>query len=197
MAFPINDSFNYTPKVPPETQHCPCYYQQLGYCLCVSWIDTAVAETVNPTVPEATSTPPSATIPAFNTATIPIPTDNANLSGANFSPDAIQNPNLPLYSQEDNFPDLFVPTNHHHHQPDLSLPFASPPSWTNGFHEASPAATSADLSSSDGSPAAVQSLAGSPVNYNYAMSPASSTFAWPGSGYGEVYSASPASSEPM
>lgn len=155
MAYPGSDSFNYAPKVPPETA-CPCYYQQLPFCCCVAWISPG-AETADLAVSEAT-TPLS--------------------SSASVSP-----PNLSLCAPPYQFPELLFP------EPDSAT--TSP--WSPAFHEASPAASAADFSSSGGSPAGGPSLAGSPENY--ALSPASTVFAWPGSGYGELYSPSPAPSE--
>ena len=178
MAYPTSDSFHYTPKVPPEPT-CPCYYQQLPFCCCAEWIH-AGAETADFAVPEATTTPPSAATSA------PSPTS------------------LPLCGPPFLFPDLLFPAadhQHHHHQPLVAAAAAAaaepdPASpWSPVFHAASPAASAADFSSSGGSPAGGPSLAGSPENY--ALSPASTALAWPGSGYGDFYSPSPVPSETM
>lgn len=173
MAFPSSDSFHYPPKVPPETT-CPCYYQQLPYCCCAEWI-TAGAETAEFAVPEATTAittttpPPSATIPS---------------------------PNIPLCGGPYVFPELLFappPQQPADQQPAVEPDPASP--WSPVFHAASPAASAGDFSSSGSSPTGGPSLAGSPENY--ALSPASTTFAWAGSGYGDLYSPSPVPSETM
>lgn len=167
VAYPGSDSFNYAPKVPPEPT-CPCYYQQLPFCCCINWINTG-AETADLAVPEAsTAAAPTVTTATPPSASVPSPA-----------------PNLPLCS-----PYLF---------PEIVFPAADQPDpdpseqWSPAFHAASPAASAADFSSSGGSPAGAQSLAGSPENY--ALSPASTAFAWPGGGYGELYSPSPVPSE--
>ncbi|SPO05233.1 uncharacterized protein DNG_07920 [Cephalotrichum gorgonifer] len=178
VALPITKPFIYTPKVPPES-NCACYYQRLSYCCCEDWTNAG-------------------TEPTASTAAI-------SYSPFSFPP-ALPEPLFPeilFTSSEDN---------HHYHlglEPDPQLYDLQPPPppppppapsssssspWLPGFPAAASPDGSADFSSSGGSPAGGLSLAAESPE-NYALSPASTTFAWPSGGYGELYPPSPLSTE--